>query len=97
MYVWIYFQIEWDFTLGNEGSSTVLKAMKPSYFFAQVLRVALTLVVCMTLFHHVDPTEDLLLIMTGLDIHHHDTILIRPQQQTGLLLLLVEQVGIIGL
>jgi hypothetical protein len=81
MDVWMYFQIEWDFILGNEGSSTVLEAMKPSYVFAQVLRVALALIVTMILFHRVDPTEDLLLMMTGLDIHHHDTILIRPPQQ----------------
>ena len=47
-----------DIHTGNEGSSTVLKEMKPSHFFAQVLRVALALVVCMTLFHRIDPTED---------------------------------------
>lgn len=34
-----------DIHTGNEGSSTVLKEMKPSHFFAQVLRVALALVV----------------------------------------------------
>ena len=47
-----------DIHTGNEGSYTVLKEMKPSHFLAQVLRVALTLVVCMTLFHRIDPTED---------------------------------------